>query len=47
MDTELAPLLVSVYAFLAGLLIGWSTPRGRYLKNIQLAVLIRLKKFYE
>lgn len=47
MDTELAPLLVSAYAFCAGLLIGWSTPRGNTLKRIQHTALERLRKFYE
>lgn len=47
MDTELAPLLVSVYTFCVGLLIGWSTPRGAALKRLQHTVLERLRRFYE
>ena len=47
MDNELAPLLVSLYAFCAGLVIGWSTPRGRTLKTVQLKIIDRVKRFYE
>lgn len=47
MDTELAPLLVSAYAFCAGYLLGWSTPRGNTLKRLQHTVLEALRRFYD
>lgn len=43
---EIAPLLVVLYAALAGLVIGWAMPRGRYLKAAQLRFFKILHNFF-
>jgi len=43
---EIAPLLVVVYAGLAGLVVGWAMPRGRLLKAVQLRFFKGLHNFF-
>ena len=43
---EIAPLLVVVYAGLAGLVVGWAMPRGRFLKAAQLRLFKGLHNFF-
>ena len=46
MDIDLAPALVSLYAFIVGFLVGWFFPRGRLLKAMQLRLLKALHNFF-
>ena len=46
MDIDLAPALVSLYAFIVGFLVGWFFPRGRLLKAVQLRLLKGLHNFF-
>ena len=46
MDTTLAPTLVALYAWIAGLVIGWAMPRGRFLKAAQLRLFKGLHNFF-
>ena len=46
MDINLAPALVSLYAFIVGFLVGWFFPRGRILKALQLRLLRGLHNFF-
>jgi hypothetical protein len=43
---EIAPLLVVVYAGIAGLVLGWAMPRGRFLKAAQLRLFKGLHNFF-
>lgn len=43
---EIAPLLVVVYTGLAGLVLGWAMPRGRFLKAVQLRFFKGLHNFF-
>ena len=46
MDIDLAPALVSLYAFIVGFIVGWFFPRGRLLKAMQLRLLKALHNFF-
>lgn len=39
---EIAPFIVVVYAFFTGLFIGWTIPRGRAMKRLQ----VRIRRFF-
>lgn len=41
-DMEIAPFIVVVYAFFTGLFIGWTIPRGRAMKRLQ----VRIRRFF-
>ncbi len=43
---EIAPLLVAVYAALAGFVFGWAMPRGQFLKAVQLRFFKGLHNFF-
>jgi hypothetical protein len=46
METNLAPILVTVYASVVAFIAGWAMPRGKYLKAIQLRLIKGVHNFF-
>ena len=46
MTQEFVPIIMTLYALIAGFTVGWLLPRGKRLKALQLRTLKRLHNFF-